>query len=90
LYVLTITSPSNQDEEIEKMVRQLFPRMKKTYHISGTQKFEMPKKGVKISSVFDLMERAKKKWDITAWALADTTLEDVFIKVARQANASVI
>jgi hypothetical protein len=62
--VLTITSPSNQDEEIENMVRELFPRMKKTYHIiSGTPKFEMSKKRVKISIVFDLMERAKSKID---------------------------
>ncbi|KAJ4809127.1 ABC transporter A family protein [Rhynchospora pubera] len=90
LFVLTITAQSNQDEQIESMVKEHFPKVRKTYHISGTQKFEMPKKGVKISSVFDLMEQAKKKLDITAWGLADTTLEDVFIKVARRANASVL
>ncbi|KAJ3687005.1 hypothetical protein LUZ61_016169 [Rhynchospora tenuis] len=90
LYVLTITAQANQDEDIESMVKEHFPKVRKTYHISGTQKFEMPKKGVKISSVFDLMEQAKKKLDITAWGLADTTLEDVFIKVARRANASVL
>lgn len=63
------------------------PNAKKTYHLSGTQKFEIPKQEVKISDVFQAVEEAKKRFTIQAWGLADTSLEDVFIKVAKGADS---
>ncbi|KAJ3692029.1 hypothetical protein LUZ60_012379 [Juncus effusus] len=86
LYVLTITSSSHQDEVVENQVKNLSPTVKKIYHISGTQKFEMQKTGIRISDIFQLMENMKKRVNIIAWGVADTTLEDVFIKVAREAE----
>nr|CAB3456887.1 unnamed protein product [Digitaria exilis] len=59
----------------------------KIYHLSGTQKFELPKQEVKIAHVFAAVENAKRRLNIHAWGLVDTTLEDVFIKVARGAQA---
>lgn len=67
---------------MEDLVRRFSSNAKKIYHISGTQKFEIPKQDVKIAGVFQAVEDAKKKFDIQAWGLTDTTLEDVFIKVA--------
>jgi len=46
----------------------------------------MPKHGVKISEVFRAMEQAKGSLNIVAWGLVDTTLEDVFIKVAKESE----
>ncbi|CAL5362174.1 unnamed protein product [Camellia sinensis] len=40
-YMFTITTPSNYEQEVDSMVRRLFPSANKTYHISGTQKFEL-------------------------------------------------
>lgn len=51
-YVFTITTPSNYEQEVDSMVRRLFPSANKTYHISGTQKFELPKHEVRIADVF--------------------------------------
>ncbi|KAJ1289406.1 hypothetical protein BS78_02G161800 [Paspalum vaginatum] len=45
-------------------------------------KFELPKQEVKIAHVFYAVEKAKRQLTIHAWGLVDTTLEDVFIKVA--------
>ncbi|KAG9449598.1 hypothetical protein H6P81_009563 [Aristolochia fimbriata] len=87
-YVFTMTTSSNQDEEVEELVRKLSPNAKKIYHISGTQKFELPKQAIRIADVFQAVENAKKKFSIHAWGLADTTLEDVFIEVARGARSS--
>ncbi|XAR50077.1 Quaternary-amine-transporting ATPase [Bertholletia excelsa] len=86
-YVFTMTVSSNHDQEIENLVHRLSPNANKIYHLSGTQKFELPKHEVKIADVFQAVEHAKSKFPVQAWGLADTTLEDVFIKVARGAQA---
>uniref|UniRef100_A0A5B7AZN9 ABC transporter domain-containing protein n=1 Tax=Davidia involucrata TaxID=16924 RepID=A0A5B7AZN9_DAVIN len=86
-YVFTMTTPSQHDEEVENLVRRLSPSANKTYHISGTQKFELPKHEVRIADVFQAVENAKSRFNVHAWGLVDTTLEDVFIKVAREAQA---
>ncbi|KAI3440616.1 ABC transporter domain-containing protein [Psidium guajava] len=86
-YVFTMTTSATHEEEVEKMVRSLSPGAKRIYQISGTQKFELPKHEVKIADVFQAVEKAKSRFTVHAWGLADTTLEDVFIKVARGAQA---
>ncbi|XP_048138720.1 ABC transporter A family member 7-like isoform X2 [Rhodamnia argentea] len=87
-YVFTMTTSSPYEEEVENMVRCLSPSAKRIYQISGTQKFELPKHEVKIADVFRAVENAKSRFTVHAWGLADPTLEDVFIKVARNAQAS--
>lgn len=91
-YVLTVTTAAGEEaeEEVEKLARSISPAVSRVYRISGTQKFEMPKQEVSISKVFHVMENAKSRVDIIAWGLADTTLEDVFIRVAKESEASSI
>ncbi|KAM3405473.1 hypothetical protein ACQJBY_008138 [Aegilops geniculata] len=86
-YVFTMTTSSEHEQEVEQLVRRLSPNANRIYHISGTQKFELPKQEVKIADVFNEVESAKGRFSIHAWGLADTTLEDVFIKVAKGAQA---
>ena len=50
-------------------------------------KFELPKQEMKIADVFHAVESAKSRFSIYAWGLVDTTMEDVFIKVAKGAQA---
>ncbi|GJW40202.1 ABC transporter A family member 7-like protein [Tanacetum coccineum] len=85
-YVFTMTTSSNHETDVENLVKGLSPNANKIYQISGTQKFEMPKQGFKIADVFRAVENAKSRFTVQAWGLADTTLEDVFIKVAREAQ----
>ncbi|XP_039117389.1 ABC transporter A family member 7-like [Dioscorea cayenensis subsp. rotundata] len=82
-YIFTMTTSAEEEKEVESLVRQLSPSAIKIYHIPGTQKFELPKQEVRIADVFQAVDKAKKRLSIYAWGLADTTLEDVFIKVAR-------
>lgn len=86
-YVFTMTTSSDHEQDVEIMVRHLSPQANKIYHISGTQKFELPKHEIRIADVFQAVENAKSRFTVFAWGLADTTLEDVFIKVARGAQA---
>ena len=85
--MFTMTTSSNHEAEVETMVRQLSPNANKIYQLSGTQKFELPKQEVRIADVFQAVQHAKSRFTVFAWGLADTTLEDVFIKVARGAQA---
>ncbi|XP_019085909.1 PREDICTED: ABC transporter A family member 3-like isoform X2 [Camelina sativa] len=86
-YVLTMTTSSEHENDVEMLVQDVSPNAKKIYHIAGTQKFEIPKEEVRISEVFQAVEKAKRNFKVFAWGLADTTLEDVFIKVAKTAPA---
>ncbi|ESQ45797.1 hypothetical protein EUTSA_v10011038mg [Eutrema salsugineum] len=85
-YVLTMTTASEHEQNMEMLVQEFSPNSKKIYHIAGTQKFEIPKEKVRISEVFQAVEKAKRSFKVFAWGLANTTLEDVFIKVARTAQ----
>ncbi|KAL1210263.1 ABC transporter A family member 7 [Cardamine amara subsp. amara] len=86
-YVLTMTTSSEHEQIVEKMIQDVSPNAKRIYHIAGTQKFELPKEEVRITEVFQAVEKAKSNFTVFAWGLADTTLEDVFIKVARTGQA---
>ncbi|KAL6178096.1 hypothetical protein ACLB2K_049615 [Fragaria x ananassa] len=81
-YVFTITTDSCHDQEVESLIHGLAPNAIRVYHLAGTQKFEFPKSDVRIADVFQTVEHVKKIFTVYAWGLADTTLEDVFIKVA--------
>ncbi|CAL4998484.1 unnamed protein product [Urochloa decumbens] len=86
-YVLTMTTSLENEQEVEQLVHRLSSNASRIYHISGTQKFELPKQDLKIADVFHAVESAKSRFSIYAWGLVDTTLEDVFIKVAKGAQA---
>ncbi|XP_006659380.2 ABC transporter A family member 7-like [Oryza brachyantha] len=86
-YVFTMTTSSEHEQEVKQLVQHLSPSANRIYHLSGTQKFELPKQEVKIADVFHAVESAKKRFSIHAWGLVDTTLEDVFIKVAKGAQS---
>ncbi|KAF8052340.1 hypothetical protein N665_1570s0001 [Sinapis alba] len=86
-YVLTMTTAPEHEKDVEMLVQDVSPNAKKLYHIAGTQKFEIPKEEVRISQVFQAVAKAKRSFRVFAWGLADTTLEDVFIKVARNGQA---
>ncbi|KAI8537681.1 hypothetical protein RHMOL_Rhmol09G0043100 [Rhododendron molle] len=81
-----MTTSSNH-KEVESLVNNLSRDANKMYRLSGTQKFELPKQEVIIAQVFQAVAKAKRRFAVQAWGLADATLEDVFIKLARGAKA---
>lgn len=87
--MLTITTPPQEEAAVAELVASLSGSAKKVYGLSGTQKFEIPKPDVEIGQVFTAMQNAKQRLTIQAWGIADTTLEDVFVKVSRDAQTEV-
>ncbi|KAG9129489.1 hypothetical protein Leryth_013082 [Lithospermum erythrorhizon] len=83
-----MTSEPSHDTDVFDFVKQFCPNAERVYHISGTQKFELPKMDIKLSDVFRVVKQAKQMFPIQAWGVSDTSLEDVFIKVATEAQAA--
>ncbi|KAG8366123.1 hypothetical protein BUALT_Bualt17G0043100 [Buddleja alternifolia] len=89
-YNFTITTTHENVENVHDMVKDLCPNAKRTYLLSGTQKFELPKAEIKKSDIFGAVNCAKKRFPVQTWGVTETTLEDVFIKVASEADSSIL
>lgn len=82
--MFTITTRPADNEKAKAAVMAMCPEAKPTYHVAGTQKFEMPTASISISDVFAGMQRVKQSVEILDWGVANASLEDVFIRVATQ------
>ncbi|KAK1608101.1 hypothetical protein QYE76_031774 [Lolium multiflorum] len=85
--VLTITTAVEHEEEVARLITELSPSATKIYGMSGTQKFELPKREVRLEGVFGAVAVARGRFPVQGWGVTDTTLEDVFIRVAKDARA---
>ncbi|KAH7528009.1 hypothetical protein FEM48_Zijuj05G0026400 [Ziziphus jujuba var. spinosa] len=72
-YAFTMTTSLEHEEDVENLVRSLSINAKKIYHLSGTQKYELPKDEVRIVDVYRAVEYAKYKFTVSAWGLTDTS-----------------
>ncbi|KAL6660903.1 hypothetical protein ACP70R_000287 [Stipagrostis hirtigluma subsp. patula] len=84
---LTITTEPEHQGKVEQLVKQLSPGAVMIYSVSGTQKFVLPRREVGLASVFGAVETARRSFPVLGWGMADATLEDVFVSVAKEAQA---
>ena len=70
-------------------VTEMCPSAIPTYSLAGTQKFEMPSSSISISDVFSGMEKVREAVNVLDWGVANASLEEVFIKVAKQSSADI-
>jgi hypothetical protein len=85
--MFTITVPSSQEAAAQSFVRAMSPTSRLTYSVGGTLKFELPTSEVSLAAVFGAMAEAKQQLQVLDWGVANATLEEVFIKFARQIGA---
>lgn len=90
--VMTITVAAGQESAARAFVERLAPNARLTYSVGGTLKFELPSNEVSLSGVFAAMAAAKadtspQRLQVLDWGVANATLEEVFIKFARQIGA---
>ncbi|KAH7527957.1 hypothetical protein FEM48_Zijuj05G0021100 [Ziziphus jujuba var. spinosa] len=62
---------------------QFYAGLKNLRGSALAHKYVLPKHKVRIANVYRAVEVAKSKFTVSAWGLTDTTVEDVFIKVAK-------
>ncbi|CAI5478776.1 unnamed protein product [Closterium sp. Yama58-4] len=87
-YVLTVTTPLEEEENIGRVVNSICPNAKRIYSLAGTQKFEMPMAEVEVADVFATITSVRNQMSIRTWCFPNTTLKDVFIKIAKTAQAT--
>ncbi|XP_062196149.1 ABC transporter A family member 8-like [Phragmites australis] len=85
--ILTITTSPEHEAEVERLVSRLSPGAARVYNVSGTQKFALPRREVGLGGVFGAVEVARRAFPVLGWGVADATLEDVFVRVAKEARA---
>lgn len=84
--VFTVTVPPAEEQQADALVRRLSPGARLTYALGGTRKYELPTNEVTLPAVFDAMSAAKQQLTVLDWGIANATLEEVFIQLARSMN----
>ncbi|PRP80817.1 ABC transporter A family member 2 isoform 2 [Planoprotostelium fungivorum] len=63
-------------------IRQMIPQVILINELAGTRNYEVPRTAIQLSEIFSQMESNKERLNITDWAITNTTLEEVFLKIS--------
>lgn len=69
--------------DVESFVADLSPNSQQTYKLGGTLKYDLPMSEVTLAKVFAAVTGRKEELGIVDWGVANMTLEEVFIQLAR-------
>jgi len=86
ILTLTVASPLRCGEA-EAFVKSLARGSVRTYRLGCTLKFDVPLAEVSIADVFGAVTQRKTSLGITDWGVANMSLEEVFIKLAKEIGA---
>jgi len=72
---------------LRDFLKKIFPQSKVLSYFNGKIKLEVPREDVVLSTVFEKMEdeNAKHVIGVVDWAIVETNLEEVFLKLCREA-----
>jgi ABC-type multidrug transport system ATPase subunit len=87
--VFTITVGPGHEDAAKALVLHMTPNARLTYELGCTLKYELPTTDISLSGVFAAMAAAKPQMQVLDWGVANATLEEVFIKLARHVGAEV-
>eukprot|EP00898_Chlorokybus_atmophyticus_P003419 jgi/Chlat1/4078/Chrsp26S04118 len=88
-YIFTIMVDPSEESAAASLVRDMCPSGRLTYQLAGTLKYELPRDKIDLTTVFQTMEKAKGRgMGVRDWAVTNTTLEEVFIRICRDTRAS--
>jgi len=75
------------DQPAHEFIKKLIPEAILLNELAGTRNYEVSKEHVTLEAVFKAMEENKDKLNITDWAITNTTLEEVFLKISMEEEA---
>lgn len=81
---LSLGSASAPVEEFVRRYVSADARLDTRMGTSAT--FVLPRGSVKISSLFHVMDTRKQEADIVEWGISQTSLEEVFVRIATEAE----
>lgn len=73
---------SQSQDPVEKFVKKILPGATLLNSLAGTRNYQVPRKDVTLERVFEEFESNKEKLHITDWAITNTTLEEVFLRIS--------
>lgn len=72
----------HNEEPVDEFVRKLLPGATLINELAGFRNYQVAKEGVKLHEVFEQFEENKEKLHVTDWAITNTTLEEVFLRIS--------
>ncbi|KAL4428467.1 hypothetical protein ABPG75_002556 [Micractinium tetrahymenae] len=83
-----ITTPPGQEAAAAAVVRSLSPSARLVSSLGGCQKFELPVGEAGVDAIFARMEAVKARGELSLidWGVSNATLEEVFVKITRDAG----
>jgi len=85
-YRLTVTTPPEFEEDTRKYIYETVPKATLLNSLAGTQNFQVPKNSIKLSKIFQKIEKDSKSKHIVDWGISNTTLEEVFLHIVENVS----
>jgi len=83
-YKVSVQVARGHDQKVvDQFIKELAPRAILLNSLSGTRNYQVPKECVTLGEVFSAMETNKERLHITDWAITNTSLEEVFLRISR-------
>ncbi|KAL4456247.1 hypothetical protein ABPG74_014208 [Tetrahymena malaccensis] len=83
-------SESGTQEEIKdnlfKYIDEIIPKNEKKPSFNMNFIFQIPNDNLKVSQIFDLLEKEKARLKISDWGISQSSLEDVFMSIVETAE----
>lgn len=70
------------DKPVDDFVKEHLPGAVLINELAGSRNYQVGKDEVKLHEVFELFETNKERLHITDWAITNTTLEEVFLRIS--------
>eukprot|EP00825_Cyclidium_porcatum_P001911 TRINITY_DN10889_c0_g1_i1.p1 TRINITY_DN10889_c0_g1~~TRINITY_DN10889_c0_g1_i1.p1 ORF type:complete len:206 (-),score=28.32 TRINITY_DN10889_c0_g1_i1:340-957(-) len=68
-------------QKTKDMIKQILPQSTLVNDVNGNFIYQIPLKGLVISTLFDQLEECKTQYKIQTWGISQSTLEDVFMEL---------
>jgi ABC-type multidrug transport system ATPase subunit len=85
-YEIEVTSYSPTFQDVTVYLNKNFKEVKIIEEFTGRIRYKVNSDNLRLSQVFDLLEAAKKDLGIKEYSVSQSSLENIFLSLARQAN----
>jgi len=85
-YKITVTTPEKYEPKAKRFLQKIAPELREINTLAGVAHYEAPREGIKLSTLFSEIQKNQKRLHIIDWGISNTTLEEVFIKIATESD----
>eukprot|EP01094_Clydonella_sp_ATCC50884_P004693 TRINITY_DN13724_c0_g1_i1.p1 TRINITY_DN13724_c0_g1~~TRINITY_DN13724_c0_g1_i1.p1 ORF type:complete len:845 (+),score=259.83 TRINITY_DN13724_c0_g1_i1:97-2631(+) len=83
-YSLRINCDKASVDYVVRWVSEMWPQAKLVERFAELLTFQIKREHIVISEMFDQMEMNRERVGVVDWGISQTTIEDVFLKIARE------